>query len=432
METLYETESVCPSCLKRLPGTIFERDGGVFITKQCPEHGALEVKIDSDAGLYKERMALYFQRPLNFGQYENFHLYLSDRCNLACPICFTSRVKAATDLTVPQIKAFLESQAVLKKVVLLGGEPTLSGDLFEIISLIQKNGGEPVLCTNGLRFAEPSFAEEVASTGLKEVHLQFDGFNDEIYLKLRGRRLLQIKYRALETLARFGFKVILLATVEAGLNDRKLREMIDFATSRSHIKGLVFRSAGASGAPGGKETLDIFPVDILKMVESQTGGKITVADVEMFQRIVTELVRLFNSCAPSCFKDRYYVLLRRKDSYIPLGDLFELGQVCQALDASNYRNPSRLLRLVNPAGYFKGIDAHHFLTLFKFFMQQISPGRKSGFASGEDLFVLGVAGICDRYNYDKRVVETCTSSLYINDRVYGKLPEGFILSNIYP
>jgi len=434
MGVLYETESVCPLCLKKLPGTILERAGAVFIRKRCPEHGDFEVKIDPDARLYKERMALYFQAPLKYGELENYHLYLSDRCNLACPICFTSRVSAATDLTIPQIEAFLRSRPVLKKVALLGGEPTLCPDLFQIISLVRAAGGEPVLCTNGIRFAEePAYAERLAATGLREVHLQFDGFDDEIYLKLRGRRLLQVKLTALDNLARSGIRVILLATIEAGLNDAGLDRMIDFATSRPQIRGLVFRSAGASGAPGGKESLDIFPADILKMVESQTGGRIRVADVEAFQRVAIRLVRMFNASAPSCFKDRYYVLYRGGcGSYVPVGDLFDLDLMGQALQAESYRDPARLLRLLNPAGYLRDISARQLLSIARFFVQQISPGRSSGFTGGEDLFILGVAGICDRYNYDRKVVETCPSSLYINDKVYRKLPEGFILSNIYP
>jgi uncharacterized radical SAM superfamily Fe-S cluster-containing enzyme len=42
MRDIRQTESLCPECLKRIPAKIFERDGKVWIEKDCSEHGHVE------------------------------------------------------------------------------------------------------------------------------------------------------------------------------------------------------------------------------------------------------------------------------------------------------------------------------------------------------------------------------------------------------
>ena len=46
------TTSACPQCLRKVPARVFERDGRVYLSKECPTHGADEALLASDAGLY--------------------------------------------------------------------------------------------------------------------------------------------------------------------------------------------------------------------------------------------------------------------------------------------------------------------------------------------------------------------------------------------
>lgn len=430
MTNLYQTTSICPECLKKLSATVLEDDGAIYLGKHCPEHGAFRIKIDSDARRYRDRLKLYFSAPLKFGELENVHLYLTDRCNLACPMCFTRRSRKAIEPSLKELERFLHGAERLKKVALLGGEPTLRKDIFDILATIRQAGGEAVLCTNGLKLADPGFTRRLAEAGLKEVHLQLDGFNDQIYRRLRGSAMHEQKMQALENLAAAGLNVIILMTVEKSVNDGGIGEMLRFCLSRGEIKGLVVRAAGASGTPGGKDGVDIFPIDLLKLTEVQTAGRIDADDVENFQEIVINLVRRFKTYAPSCFKDRFYVLLRGGGGYSPLGELFDLALIRQALQPASYLAPRFLARLLLRRFGMKQPSAGELYALFKFFLAQISPRRKTGFSGGNRLFVFGIAGLCDRYNYDLRVVDTCTSSLYINNRVYQRLPDGFISSNL--
>jgi uncharacterized radical SAM superfamily Fe-S cluster-containing enzyme len=44
-ETLAETTSLCPDCLEQVPGRYEERDGGVFLARECPDHGTTSRRV---------------------------------------------------------------------------------------------------------------------------------------------------------------------------------------------------------------------------------------------------------------------------------------------------------------------------------------------------------------------------------------------------
>ncbi len=59
-EVVRETLSVCPECSRVIPAKIVNRDGKLYIVKDCPEHGHFEELYWADYDLYKEYMK-YFQ-----------------------------------------------------------------------------------------------------------------------------------------------------------------------------------------------------------------------------------------------------------------------------------------------------------------------------------------------------------------------------------
>ncbi len=432
MNILYETESVCPLCFKSIGGIVFEKNNQVYLRKKCREHGEFTIRIESHCELYIRRMNLLFKERFDYGIHENFHIYLTDRCNLNCPICFTRSSKEYIEPTPADIERFLVANRPLKKITLIGGEPTVRDDIFAIIGLIKKYGGEPVLCTNGLKLINEEFVKRLKDSGLLEVQLQFDGLEDDIYTSLRGRALYDEKVKAIANLTKHNFKIIIISTIEAGLNDEKMNGLLEFSVNKPSINGIVFRAAGASGTPGGKDSLEIFSTDILFMLEEQTKRRITVSDVETFQEIILKLVKIFRTTAPACFKDRFYILIRDGKRNIPLGEILPLGEINALLGIGKPLRPKHAVDLIKRLDLRKLKGARtlfHILKLLRFFLYQVSSARKSGFSKDSRIFVIGIAGVCDRYSYDKRVVDTCTSSLFKDNVVYDKLPEGYIKTN---
>ena len=65
------------------------------------------------------------------------------------------------------------------------------------------------------------------------VHLQFDGFDDEVYQKIRGQKLLDIKFQALNNLKKLGLSVDLKVTVVKGVNEKEMSKILKFALNKT-------------------------------------------------------------------------------------------------------------------------------------------------------------------------------------------------------
>ncbi len=78
---------------------------------------------------------------------------------------------------------------------LSGGEPTVRDDLPEIVAYAKNVGCKYLqLNSNGIRLAEDeAYVAALAEAGLSFVFMQFDGTRDDIYRKLRGKPLLELK-----------------------------------------------------------------------------------------------------------------------------------------------------------------------------------------------------------------------------------------------
>ena len=133
---------------------------------------------------------------------------------------------------------------------LSGGEPTLRDDLPELVRYIRERGGRWVqLNTNGLRLAEdPAYVRALAEAGLGIVFLQFDGTDDAVYETLRGRPLLDVKYRAIENCGRAGLGVTLVPTVVRGVNDNQVGHILREAAFLSPVvRGVHFQPVSFFG-----------------------------------------------------------------------------------------------------------------------------------------------------------------------------------------
>lgn len=93
------------------------------------------------------------------------NLFVTYRCNLACPYCFARPLAARHpgDITAQGFAAFLDwaSRAAVPAVAFLGGEPTLHPHLAEMIEATTEAGMAAVLFSNGLFSRE--LARQLAS-----------------------------------------------------------------------------------------------------------------------------------------------------------------------------------------------------------------------------------------------------------------------------
>ena len=270
------TISLCNECHKQISAKIIFQDNAVFMTKTCKEHGFQKVLIATDVEYYKQirnynkaseypkkpHTNTHYGCPLDCGicpdheQHSCLTLIeVTDRCNLTCPTCYASSSPThGRHRTLEEIEGMLD--AVVKSegepdvVQISGGEPTIHPQFFEILDAAKKRPIKHLMVnTNGIKIAQDrAFVERLASYMPDfEIYLQFDSFKPEALKKLRGGDLMAIRKKALEHLNEFNLSTTLVVTLQKGLNDDEVGEIIDFALKQKCVRGVTFQPTSVSG-----------------------------------------------------------------------------------------------------------------------------------------------------------------------------------------
>ena len=269
--------SICSTCYQKVEGKIVFQDGAVYMLKRCPTHGHERVLMADDVDYYRRcreifikppEMPLAFNTPVRWGcpydcglcadhqQHSCLSLIeVTDHCNLQCPICYAesgpSRQQYRTlDHIQRMIDAVVRNEGEPDVVQMSGGEPTLHPDFFAILDRAKTAPIRHLMVnTNGIRIAEDeAFAKRLAGYMPDfEVYLQFDSFERQALMTLRGADLRDTRTRALERLNRLGVSTTLVVTLKKGLNDQEIGRIIDFALEQPAVRGVTFQPIQAAG-----------------------------------------------------------------------------------------------------------------------------------------------------------------------------------------
>jgi len=302
------TQSLCPDCLALVPAKILVRpDRRVYFRKHCPAHGVREDFVCSDVRWYDRLEYMVPGKvPAAFGleprqgcpydcglctEHEQHTcialVEITSSCNLKCPVCYSSSGPGGRHLSFAQacraIDRIVQTEQRPEIIQLSGGEPTIHPEFEAIFDYACRQPVDYVMInTNGIRFAhDPAFLEHVARQKHRmEVYFQFDGFKESTSRALRGESLVETKLKALENLGRHGIHTILVTTLQGGVNDDEMGDIVKFALARRYITGVSFQPATYSGRyvlPEQLERRVTFP-DVIKGVARQTGGLFAETD----------------------------------------------------------------------------------------------------------------------------------------------------------
>ena len=280
------TSSICPQCLEPIDAEVFERQGEVWMDKTCARHGQFSALLSSDIRHYFEPGARPGASPnsgasccgsscglatsevlpgANTTPWTNHSctilIEIIERCNLSCPTCFAgssplhSKVMSLEEFTRQVDQLVTEGKRDSDMIQLSGGEPTIHPSLFAMVDLLFERGFHKVcINSNGIKLAQPAFTERLANCMNRHpkdqifVYLQFDGFEDNTYARLRGRAdLLQIKRRALDNCQAHGIRVHPVMTLTRGINDHEVGDFVRLAVENPALKNVVIQPAMYSG-----------------------------------------------------------------------------------------------------------------------------------------------------------------------------------------
>ena len=303
--------SLCPECMKKIPMRIYEENGVIYLEKTCPEHGKFEDIYWGDAeifrwfydnwhnaqyagtGLEKPHTKTEKGCPFDCGicpQHKTPTILgiidVTNRCNMACPICF-AYAGAANYVYEPSYDQIVDMMKVLRAnspwacnaLQFSGGEPTLRNDLPGLIKEAQKLGISHVeVNTNGIRIAEDiDYFKKLLDSGLSTLYLQFDGLREEIYRKTRARtEMIPMKLKVLENARKIGLdSIVLVVTLLKGVNDKDLGQIIDFAVKNHDVVRCINIQPVSMAGKARKEEMRKMRItipDTMKEIEAQTNG----------------------------------------------------------------------------------------------------------------------------------------------------------------
>jgi len=103
--------------------------------------------------------------------------------------------------------------------------------------------------TNGVRIArDADFAKRLASyKPFFEIYLQFDSLRSKPLEIIRGADLRDIRMKAIERLNELDLSTTLVVTLQRGVNDDEIGEIIDFALKQPCVRGVTLQPVQVAG-----------------------------------------------------------------------------------------------------------------------------------------------------------------------------------------
>ncbi len=376
------TSTLCPYCMRLIPGRIFERDGKVYIRKVCPEHGEFEELYFADSKLYnrfmkyeesgkgagkiKAYVGLSAPCPFNCGlcaMHENHtalaNLVVTNRCDLSCFYCFFYAEKAGYvyEPTIEQLRyqiRQLKKQAVTLAIQITGGEPMMRSDLVDVVKMLKEEGVKHVqLNTNGIWFAKTffddpelavSYTRKLREAGVNTVYMSFDGVTPKANWKNHWEVpfTFEVFRRASMT------SVVLVPTVIKGMNNHELVDIIRFGAKHMDIvRSVNFQPVSLSGQLKKKERerMRVTIADAIHWIADQTDNQIKPEDwfpipvAAKFAKFVEAWTGVPQFCManhPMCGAGTYIFVERDSDGlpkrFIPITEFFDVEGFIEWLD----------------------------------------------------------------------------------------------------
>jgi tetraether lipid synthase len=270
------TDSLCPDCVKEardaitngkkdwtdlvhekvgeIKAQIIERDGQVWMVKECPIHGKYEDLMAIDAKFLEWIEKNFPGRDIPAHNDEDLHRHgsstvrhgrgavltvdLTNRCNMMCDPCFmdANQVGYVHELDWDEITEILDNALKIKprrqmSVQFSGGEPTMHPRFTDAVAYARKIGYNSVqAATNGIEFAKSKeFCKKAFDAGMRYAYLQFDGIGNDANSHRQVGNLFDVKLRAIENMHEAGIEIVLVTTIVNNVNNDQVGPIVKFA-----------------------------------------------------------------------------------------------------------------------------------------------------------------------------------------------------------
>jgi Radical SAM superfamily len=154
-----KTHSLCHTCYRHIEAELFQRGGGLYLRKLCPEHGDTEVIVENDINFYESIL----KNRGKFNEQQNVVvLDVTDKCNLTCHHCYHVPDNHSPNKPVQKVLEDIGLTPNDFSIILGGAEPTIRRDIAELAEAVRGEGRSVGVLSNGVRFSDLAVTEQVA------------------------------------------------------------------------------------------------------------------------------------------------------------------------------------------------------------------------------------------------------------------------------
>ncbi|ABF39807.1 Fe-S protein, radical SAM family [Candidatus Koribacter versatilis Ellin345] len=457
-----ETESLCPECRQVIRARIFEENGKVIMAKTCADHGDFRDIVFSDVALYQKMDEWNFgdgggnSNPnneqgvtcptdcglctLHTSHTALANLDLTNRCNLTCPVCFAN-ANTSGYVYEPNFEQVVKMMETLRNerpvdarcIQFSGGEPTVYPRFLDVLRKAKEMGFTHIqAATNGIELSDLDFARECKEAGLATLYLQFDGVTDDIYRRVRGVNLLDVKMKTIDNCRKTGMKIVFVPTIVKGLNDHQIGDIVRVAIENIDcVSGISFQPVAFTGRINRRslEEKRFTLADLAQAVSDQTG--ITRAQEDFFPlACVTPFSKLTAalrgvgvptiSSHPHCSLGTYFFVDEETKQAVPITQFVDVGAMLQDMDELSRKTRKSIFKFYTKLGVWNSLKKHFHkdraprgLSFTKFLQtlqgltdKKLGRDGKDGTFTYRTLLVAGMH-FQDLYNYDIERVKRC-------------------------
>lgn len=176
----------------------------------------------------------YFELDPKDNIFKTVSVQTTYKCQKNCENCYLGEMlnnSNIPDVDVNKLYEVLKQLPQRVDIRLIGAEPTMNPQLFDIISKIRETGHRPSMLTNGLKLRREDYTQGLKKSGLNMLGISMNGgLDDDLYKQFDNGRYAKVKCIALENC----FKYNILPHVNMIIDPTNIHEvpnLINFIVS---------------------------------------------------------------------------------------------------------------------------------------------------------------------------------------------------------
>jgi len=159
-------------------------------------------------------------------------IILTDKCNSRCKFCVANLMHNRIDcnpLIFKQKIKYAVDNLNVHEVLLLGGEPTISKDLFDIANYCSSLGLRKVcITTNGIRLNNLKFTKELCRSGITHINISYMSTSPEKRMEISQTNKTLLKLKEVYNIARENNVLVRINNNVFKDNNDSILEMLSF------------------------------------------------------------------------------------------------------------------------------------------------------------------------------------------------------------